>query len=195
MLAITFTAGREMQRKRTARIHARVAGFTLTEMMITLTVLGILSAAALPSMTNFVRDQRVKAASSDVFASLVYARSEAVKRNQRVVLCASADGTGCANSSDWAQGWVVFVDPDGDGFVGAVADILKKQGAIPSVTVTGTATNATYLGDGRLSAAVATYVLKSPDSASVTARCVRLDPSGRPNIQVDTNNNSADGCQ
>jgi type IV fimbrial biogenesis protein FimT len=169
-------------------------GFTLVELMIALTVLGILAAAALPSMTTFVKGQRVKAAVSDVYASLIFARSEAIKRNQRVVLCASSDGTGCANSTNWAQGWIVFIDTDGDGFVGAVADILKKQGEIPAVSLTGTGTNATFLLDGRVSANVPDFVIRSADTPSITARCVRLDLSGRPNIKVDTNGNSADGC-
>jgi type IV fimbrial biogenesis protein FimT len=172
----------------------RASGFTLTELMITLAVLGLLVAAGLPSMSTFVKGQRVKAAVSDVYASLIFARSEAIKRNQRVVLCASSDGTGCANSPNWAQGWIVFIDSDGDGYVGAVADILKRQGAFPTVNLTGTASNATFLLDGRVNASVADFVVSSSDTPSITARCVRLDLGGRPNIRVDTNGNSADGC-
>jgi hypothetical protein len=40
-----------------------------------------------------------------------------------------------------------------------------------------------------------TFVVKASDSTSTTARCVRVDLSGRPNIKVDTNSNPADGCQ
>jgi type IV fimbrial biogenesis protein FimT len=163
----------------------RAGGFTLIELMIALTVLGILVAAGLPSLTNLVRDQRIKTASSDVFASLIYARSEAIKRNDRVVLCA-ANSTldGCSNNSNWAAGWIVFLDTDGNGFPGAVSDILRKNNALPNVTINGTATNATYMRDGRLNAAVANFTISSPDNASLTKRCIRMDPSGRPNIQV-----------
>lgn len=163
----------------------RESGFTLVELMIALTVLGIMIAAALPSLTDLVRDQRIKTATSDVFASLIYARSEAIKRNDRVVLCA-ANSTidGCANSSNWAAGWIVFLDSDGNGFPGAVSDILRKNPPLSNVTVSGTATNATYMRDGRLNAAVANFTVSSPDSPTLTKRCIRMDPSGRPNIQV-----------
>jgi type IV fimbrial biogenesis protein FimT len=160
-------------------------GFTLTELMITLTVIGILVAAGLPSLANLVRDQRIKTATSDVFVSLIYARSEAIKRNDRVVVCA-ANSTidGCANSSNWAAGWIVFLDTDANGFPSTAADILRKNSPVPNVTLSGTATNATYMRDGRLNAAVGNFTVSSPDDASITKRCIRMDPSGRPNIQI-----------
>lgn len=160
---------------------ARAHGFTIIEMMITVTVLGILSAVALPSLSTFVRDQKVKAATSDVYASIIFARSEAIKRNQNVAICASTDGTGCANSANWATGWIVFVDTDGDGLPAAVADIVKKQGA-NDVTLTGTATNLSYRRDGRLAATVTDFTVSATGVS--TARCVRIGVSGRPNIKV-----------
>ena len=168
-----------------AGLSQRETGFTLTELMIALTILGILVAAGLPSLTNLVRDQRIKTATSDVFASLIYARSEAIKRNDRVVLCA-ANSTidGCSNSANWAAGWIVFIDPNSDGVPNAVSEILRKNGPLSNVTVSGTATNATYMRDGRLNAVVGNFTVSSPDNASLTKRCIRMDPSGRPNIQV-----------
>ena len=160
---------------------ARARGFTIIEMMIAVTVLAILSAVALPSLTNFVRDQRVKAATSDVFSSLIYARSEAIKRSADINIIPT-------NTANWATGWRV-ADAGGNN--------LRIQGAIPSVTITISGNPATivYRRDGRLTAAVNPFVLSSPDSTSITARCVRLDPSGRPNVKVDSNGNPADGCQ
>lgn len=152
-------------------------GFTLTELMIAVTVLGILSAFALPSMTDFVRDQRIKTATSDVFASLIYARSEAIKRG--------ADVNVVPNAVDWAAGWQVR-DAGGTD--------LRVQNAIAGVSIAGVAGNVVFRRDGRLSAAVPVFVLTSPASSAITARCVRLDPSGRPNIRVDTNGDSGDGC-
>jgi type IV fimbrial biogenesis protein FimT len=154
-------------------------GFTITELMIAVTIAGILVTFALPSMTDLVRDQRVKAAASDVYASVIYARSEAVKRNADVLLVPT-------DTTDWAEGWKVQDSGGTD---------LKVQNAIPGVTVTGEGGSITYRRNGRLSAAVTDFVLKSPDSNSVTARCLRSDPSGRPNVKVDSNGDPTDGCQ
>jgi type IV fimbrial biogenesis protein FimT len=174
----------------------RSHGFTLIEVLFTVAILAVLLSLAAPSMRNVVLDQRVKTVASDVHATLIFARSEAIKRNVYVAVCAMTDsGTGCQNSTDWARGWIVYLDADGNGFPGAVSDILKRQDALHDVTLTGTGTNITYQGDGRLRAAATTFVTSYAGNNDVIARCVRLDVSGRPNIQVDTNKNSSDGCQ
>ena len=160
-------------------MRKRACGFTIVELLITVTVLGVLAALALPEFNNFVRDQRVKTAISDVYASFIYARSEAIKR--------SADVQVVPNDTDnWAAGWAVK-DAGGTN--------LKVQDVISGVTIAGEDGTVMYRRDGRLSAAIATFVLSSPDASSITARCLRIDPSGRPNIKVDTNGNPADGCQ
>ena len=156
-------------------------GFSLLELMIGITILGVMSSFALPELSRLVRDQRVKTATSDVYASIIYARSEAIKRNQNVALCASTNGTACAGSTNWATGWIVFVDADADGAPATAADIIKKQDAFTNVTLTGVGTNMSYRRDGRLVAVTPNFVVSG---TNVTSRCVRLDVSGRPNVQV-----------
>lgn len=159
-------------------------------------ILVVLLGLAAPSMRNLVLDQRVKTVTGDVQAALIFARSEAIKRNQFVALCAkNDDGSGCQNSTDWARGWIVYLDTDGNGFPGAVSDILRSQDALTDISLSGTGSNITYQGDGRLRATPTTFVASYPGNDAVTVRCVRLDINGRPNIQVDTNKNSTDGCQ
>jgi len=163
---------------RTGR-RAAARGFTLTELMIAVTILGILSAFSLPSLKRFVSDQRVKTATSDFYASMVYARSEAIKRAADVNIVPT-------NTADWTAGWIVK-DSGGTS--------LRVQDAISGVAVTGATATITFRRDGRLTAAIPIFVLKSPSDNTITARCLRIDPSGRPSIKVDTNGNPADGCQ
>ena len=166
---------------RAGRRAPRARGFTIVELMIAVGVLAILSSAALPELSKLVRDQRIKAATSDVYVSLIYARSEAIKRNQNVALCASTNGSACAGSTNWATGWIVFEDSDGDGLPATAADILRKQDAISGITLTGAGANVSYRRDGRLTAAPPNFVVSG---TSVTSRCVRMDVSGRPNIKI-----------
>jgi len=65
------------------------AGFTLPELLIVLTVLAVLMAAGLPSFGEFVRNQRLKTASFDLFSTLVMSRSEAINRNASVTVTPS----------------------------------------------------------------------------------------------------------
>ena len=77
----------------------RHAGFTLVELMVTVAVIGILAVFAVPSMTAMIANSRLQSASGELIAALQAARSEAVRRNGRIIACASASGTTCAASA------------------------------------------------------------------------------------------------
>lgn len=90
-------------------------GFTLVELMITLAIVGILLMVGLPSLKTTMQGNQLVAATNELLSALHVARSEAIKLNSRVSICATAgDGTTDCAGSDWSKGWVVFVDGAGD---------------------------------------------------------------------------------
>ena len=139
-----------------------MAGFTLIEAMVVLAVFGVLIAAALPSYNDFVRNQRVKTASFELFSSLMLARSEALTRNSTVTVTPAVSG--------WAAGWEVR----------AGATLVRKQEALPNIQTTGSTATITYNGSGRLSTALTSGIQISASGTGITTRCITIDPSGRP---------------
>ena len=90
-------------------------GFNLIEAVVTVSVLGLLVAAAVPSMNDWIRSTKVRGLAETTQNGLQRARNEALKRNQVVTFwlvspqnTASPDNT-CALASDSAA-WVVSVD-------------------------------------------------------------------------------------
>ena len=90
------------------------AGFTLTELLITLAIVGALLAVGVPSLKTFLQGSQLIAASNELISALHVARSEAIKINAKVSICTSSNGTSCSGSSNWEDGWIVFVDADGN---------------------------------------------------------------------------------
>jgi type IV fimbrial biogenesis protein FimT len=89
------------------------SGLTLVELMITLVVIGILLAAAAPSFTSHIKDNRRTTFINELVSSLNLARSEAAKSNRMVAICPSSDGLACAGNN-YDAGWIVFRNDDGD---------------------------------------------------------------------------------
>ena len=85
----------------------RQLGVTLLELLVAIAVAAILIGIAVPALTLFVQNSRENTEADSLITSLEYARSEAVKRDADVTVCASADGSTCSQSSNWATGWVV----------------------------------------------------------------------------------------
>ncbi len=111
-------------------------GLTLIELLVTLSIVAILLAIAVPGFQDFFRRNRVDATASDLVTALNYARSEAIRRGARVTVCGSANPSAASpncEDSKWAQGWMVFQDGGTKGVIDGTdaANILRVQGAAP----------------------------------------------------------------
>lgn len=91
----------------------RQAGFTLVELLVTLTIAALFVAIAVPSYRTLWGRSLVASRSAALLADLKFARSEAITRGLPVSACPSANGAGCGDG--WHHGWIVFVDLDDDG--------------------------------------------------------------------------------
>lgn len=85
----------------------RQEGFTLLELLVTISIAAILVAVAVPGLTRFVQNSREDSEADSLISSLQYARSEAVKRDANVEICASADEATCSGGTAWNTGWIV----------------------------------------------------------------------------------------
>jgi len=92
----------------------RHCGFTIFELMLTVAVLAIGLAIGVPRMQSFILDNRLVSQINTLNSALALARSEAVKQNQLTVVCVSTDGAVCATDANWSEGWMVFVDRNGN---------------------------------------------------------------------------------
>ncbi len=102
----------------------RMAGWTLLELLVTLSVLATLGLTGIPAMQRFVEQHRVVSASNSLITHLNYARNEAVTRHTFVSACPSPDLQHCSGNR-WDRGWIIFLDPDRNGQPASENDILR----------------------------------------------------------------------
>jgi type IV fimbrial biogenesis protein FimT len=85
-------------------------------MIITISVAAILTAIAVPSYKYVITDNRMASEVNDLVADMQYARAEAIKEGNDVVVCSSSGTAGtCSGTTTWQSGWMIFSDPAGNG--------------------------------------------------------------------------------
>jgi len=129
---------------------SRHAGFTVLELMVTLSIATVLLLTATPSLRQFTMRQAMKAAVASLHNDLLLARSGAVFENRATVACPGSARGGCSDSSDWSSGWIVFGDDNGDQQRQADETLLSRGYGIEKVWVIGSIgrTRLRFLPDG-----------------------------------------------
>ena len=90
-------------------------GFSLIELMITLSIAAILLVVAAPSFRDALRRNKVSSASNALLADISYARSEAINRGNVVSICPSSNQATCSNGQAYENGWLVYTYQAGKG--------------------------------------------------------------------------------
>lgn len=162
-----------------------IKGFTLIEILVVVSILGILTALALPSFNDTIEAQAAMSEFRRINTMLNLARSEAIKRGGNVSICASDDGLDC-DLNNWSNGYIIFVDNNGDangaaGTIDAGDEVIRAYNAAGSSSnITMTVGMLTYNSMG-FSATGGTQTFKiCPDSNNANnARSLEILPSGR----------------
>jgi type IV fimbrial biogenesis protein FimT len=87
-------------------------GFSLWELLCALGIAAITATLALPGFNSFLLDARQTADINALVLAVQLARSEAAKRGRPVTVCSTADEQTCGGETDYATGWMVFVNLD-----------------------------------------------------------------------------------
>lgn len=154
---------------------------------MTVALISIVMAIAIPSMTTFNQNDRLTTNINKLIGHLAYARSEAVKNNQRVVVCTSSDSASCSSSSDWEDGWIVFVDANGNGAVDGTETVLRAEqtlDGIQTLTPTTIADRVTY--DNRGFPVTTGSLLLCDGRTGPHGKTITISNTGRVRFQDDS---------
>jgi type IV fimbrial biogenesis protein FimT len=125
----------------------KYSAYTLLELLVVIAIVGLLMAFGLPAMDTYVKNDRLSAQINTLVGHLAYARSEAVLRSQQVIVCASNNTTSCAGG--WADGWIVYVDADGNSTFSAGDTILRAKQALAGGNTMTSSMGASFIYDSR----------------------------------------------
>ncbi|MQP76910.1 prepilin-type N-terminal cleavage/methylation domain-containing protein [Stenotrophomonas sp. MYb238] len=149
------------------------AGFTLIELMVTVAVLAIIATIAVPAMQGLIAANRLSAASTELVTALQLARSEAIRRNAPVMVCASDDGTNCENSTEWSR-WIVTGTDNATGN----AEVIRDSAVTGDMQVAGPAAGIRFRPTGLLDAQAAVTLCLPVSNPSSNQRVVTMMVGG-----------------
>ncbi len=158
----------------------RAKGFTLLELMITVSVVAILAALAYPSFQGTLRSNRVTAVHNEVIALVNLARSEAIRGGRGGGVCGSSDGASCDGA--WGNGLLAFADTDADGEMGGEDTVLRYAAGNPQLQVAGPDAPMVFDGRGRRRAGADQVMRLRPTQCEAGAeqqRALTLNATGQ----------------
>ncbi len=165
-------------------------GFTLIELMVTVTMIAIVLTVGMPTFRGSIRNSVLTAGINEFIAALNFARGEAIKRGVNVTARKSS-------VVGWEGGWQVFMDVDANGQNDSSTDqVLRTHGPLnANYTLRGNNNFVNYISyqPNGASNTIGSFALcdassNAPPTTS-TARLISIDILGRITMATDNNGN------
>ncbi len=156
--------------------------------MVTVAIAAILAIVAVPSFNEATVNYRLTSYTNNFVASAQLARSEAIKRNSRMTLCKSSNGTSCITAGGWHQGWIIFNDSNNDAVKDPGEVVVYKESGMPAdFLMTGVPNVANYVSFVPSGGTVqmGTLTLCSQSGSSGQARQMIINSTGRLRVTKD----------
>ena len=164
----TFSSGRSA---------GDVSGFTLIEMLVTVSIVAILLVVTVPGMGAFLAANAVSGSQNELTSTLVFARTEAIRRAANVVVSADVPTV----SDEFSGGWTTFVDSNGNGVFDGGDTILRKHAALSGAAHIGSTGGVTAIGfnqRGFLTSAVPVTLTVCRSTAPRKGNLIIVEPVG-----------------
>lgn len=158
------------------------------EALISLAIVGILAAVALPAYSHASAKVRVNDAAVALAEDMLRSSSSALAGSAHVTMCPSVDRTNCTGGTQWQGGWIVFVDRSANRERDAADPIINARPAMAhGVRILGShgRERVTYQPRGHAAGTNGTFVLCMEGRPGVS-RSLRLANSGRWRISEAT---------
>ncbi len=162
------------------------SGFTLYELMIVVALASILLSVGVPSFRGVLMDNRLISDTNQFVASINLARSSAVKFQREATICVVSDPMAnvpsCSGSTDWSQGWMVWVDKDRDVVTDANEVISVFQPLDDTMTFTASAANRFSFDARGFGNTAADNLTLCDNRSGETGRVIRVNNVGRTHV-------------
>lgn len=159
--------------------YLSLRGFTAIELMVVITILGVLTALVGPQFTTIIDRWRVRNTTQSLIDTFYFARSEAIKRGGKIgIQKLSNVAHGCqlaSTNQEWGCGWIVFVDSDGNGKYKSGEEILQTIATPTNIDVIHKSggTNINVDRFGKMSGLNAKGFIISPASTGISSSATR----------------------
>jgi type IV fimbrial biogenesis protein FimT len=173
----------------------RPRGFTLPELVLTLSIVAGMAGWAIPTFRDAARNAARTREVNQFVRAVHLARGEAIKRNGVVSLCPSTGAGDCGPAgTPWSRGWIVFVnlDRDSPAVRDAGEELLQAYHGWGTGRILANRATLSFRAFGQ-SGVTATFAF-CDDRGSAAARAVIISQTGRPRVSDRSASGSALNC-